>query len=182
MSVPAWSLGPDQIVTTAQALLEAELPAVLALYAADVPFLMPVPQSYWFEDGVQRDWQSPGVGIACGPSSVVAPSALGSQDVTCELQVNVLVRLSDVSDPDATEEQNASYMVRALRCYCDAVAKVLYTYFPTPTYRDLSGIYRAEIITPIGELFVEPSESGDYTLGQTVRVAVYQRVRGRTPI
>jgi hypothetical protein len=73
-------------------------------------------------------------------------------------------------------------MVRALRAYCDAVAKTLYTFFPTPTYRALSGIYRAEIITPIGELFVEPSETGDYTLGQTVRVAVYQRVRGRTPI
>jgi hypothetical protein len=107
---------------------------------------------------------------------------MGSQDVTCELQVNALMRLSEVSDPAATEEQNASYMVRALRAYCDAVAKTLYTYFPTPTYRALSNVYRAEQTTPIGEYFTEPGESGDYTLGLTVRVAVYQRVRGRTPI
>jgi hypothetical protein len=174
-------IGPFEVFVSAKTVLQNHLADALAAYGEAHGYVFREPQSYWLFEDIEREWQSPGVGFAISQSPVVAASAMGSKDLTHNMQVLCVMRLPDMIDPDSTEPKDMNYYRQGIRDYCDAIGKTLETYMPAPVYQEDSYVYRVDIAQAIGQIYESDGEASEFTLSMAIDLIVYQRVRARTP-
>jgi hypothetical protein len=178
----AMDIGPRQVLETARLVLQTHLADALSAYAVNDVSLA-VPQSYWLYEDIERDWQSPGVGLTITASAPINYSGMGSKDLQHTVVVTTIMRLTDVldltADPPVVGDLN--YYRQALRDYCDAIGKTLETYMPAAVYQDVSLVYRCDIAQAVGQVVQDQSSTGDYLVASAIELTMWQRVRARTP-
>lgn len=176
-------IGPYEVTKSIEAVLNDHLQDALDQYNTAHGFLLVKPRCYWYYGDIERDFQTPGIGIELSDGVPILYSALGAKDVTYGCQVVMIMRLADVIDPsNTTDEKNLNYYRQAMRDYADAVGKTLETYMPAAEYQETSYVWQCLVAQAVGQVVFESSKSGDMFVACAIGLAITQRVRARTPV
>lgn len=177
------SVGPYEVIKSIEAVLNDHLQDALDQYNTAHGFSLVKPRSYWYYDDVERDFETPGVGIELSDGVPILYSALGGKDVTYGCQLALIMRLADVIDAaNTTDDKNQNYYRQAVRDYADAVGKTLETYMPAAEYQETSYVWQCLISQAVGQPVFVNTKSGDMFVAVGISLAITQRVRARTPV